>query len=578
MDTMHPVYTMQAECQDCYKCIRRCPVKAITVHEGRAQVNSKRCISCGQCVLACPGKAKRVRQDISVVRGFMQSGKRVLVSLAPSWRGAFDYRPRKMIAILKALGFDGVGETAVGAQQVSIKVAQLLNHARQGLNISSACPVIVDYVRRYKPEFASRIIPVASPALTHAKLLKNHYGDNCEVVFIGPCIGKKNEAYAHPDLLLAALTFDELKQWIHESGLNTDTINSTSDLSYVPELAYEGRLYPLDDGMNETIRRVGVSEHVQLLHVASLELFANSLRELSLNRVDKVMFIEALACAGGCIAGPCISSGARKSDFEIISDVLRHTRYREEIPKEPALVVPMKYLPERVDDKVYTPEELRQALKRIGKLSAKDELNCAGCGYQTCMDLARALLNGYAEPAMCVSYMRQVASKKADAMFKYIPAAMAMLDRNLNIMEVNDAFISMFAAEIKSAMPSPEHYVGLPAEQFLNFTAMLRKVLKTGKDILKEHVQRKDKLYDLYIFCVERSEIIGVMITDITGFQVERGKTARRAKEVISRNISIVQEIACLLGEHMVETEALLNSIAREDDDDDQGEPLCPLI
>jgi hypothetical protein len=36
------------------------------------------------------------------------------------------------------------------------------------------------------------------------------------------------------------------------------------------------------------------------------------------------------------------------------------------------------------------------------------------------------------------------------------------------------------------------------------------------------------------------------------------------------KNITIVQNIACLLGEHMVETEMLLSSIARDFDDKDE--------
>ena len=51
-----------------------------------------------------------------------------------------------------------------------------------------------------------------------------------------------------------------------------------------------------------------------------------------------------------------------------------------------------------------------------------------------------------------------------------------------------------------------------------------------------------------------------------------RNATVEKAKEVISKNISIVQEIACLLGEHMVETETLLNSIANDYDDKNDGE------
>ena len=82
-------------------------------------------------------------------------------------------------------------ETAIGAQEVSIKTAEMLNNMEQGLWISSACPVIVEYVRLYKPEFAKYITPIGSPAKTHARMLKDLYGDDIAVVFIGPCIGKK---------------------------------------------------------------------------------------------------------------------------------------------------------------------------------------------------------------------------------------------------------------------------------------------------------------------------------------------------------------------------------------------------
>ena len=34
----YPVYTIEAECQDCYKCVRHCPVKAIQVKDGHAAV------------------------------------------------------------------------------------------------------------------------------------------------------------------------------------------------------------------------------------------------------------------------------------------------------------------------------------------------------------------------------------------------------------------------------------------------------------------------------------------------------------------------------------------------------------
>lgn len=571
MEKINPVYTLTNECQDCYKCVRVCPVKAIRIQDGRAGVIAQRCISCGNCVLSCPSNAKQVRNDVEEVRRILQSKEQVIVSLAPSWRGAFEYSTAKMISVLEHLGFSSVSETALGAQEVSVHTASILNQAQSGVFISSACPVIVDYVRLYKPEFTENIVSLASPALTHAKLLKKTFGDSIKVIFIGPCIGKKNEADRNKDLIFASLTFEELKLWLKEEDINTDKIEVKEDAHFVPENASEGALYPMDGGMNETIRRVGVKDNVQLMNVCSLDLFAKSLNELDLSKIDKTIFIEALACVGGCISGPCISS--KKSDVSIISDVLANTTFRMDIPQTAQVVVPLEYKPSEVENKIYSLEDLQKALKRIGKLSASDELNCGGCGYSTCRGLAKALLDGDAEPQMCVSYMRQLATRKADAMFKFMPSAMLMLDKDFNIIEANESSIRMFFAEkSKTYLTHPDQIIGTYAGDLLGLNAMFKKVLKTGSDIRKERYVYQGKFYALYLFCAEKGESIGVLITDTTQFQGNKEKIVTRAREVISKNITIVQEIASMLGEHMVETETLLSSIADDFDDDDEDE------
>ena len=179
-----------------------------------------------------------------------------------------------MVAVLKKLGFSGVSETALGAQEVSIQTAKMLNNSASGLYISSACPVIDDYIRLYKPEFAKCITPIASPALTHCGLLKEMMGDDIKVVFIGPCIAKKNEADKNPDLMAAALTFDELNYWIKEEFIDVDNIEPDHTCHFVPEGAFEGALYPLEGGMNETIKRVGIDkDDVTFIAVSSLEDF-----------------------------------------------------------------------------------------------------------------------------------------------------------------------------------------------------------------------------------------------------------------------------------------------------------------
>ena len=54
MDTLRPIHTETTECQDCYKCVRGCPVKAIRIENGSAMVMAERCLLCGHCVTVCP--------------------------------------------------------------------------------------------------------------------------------------------------------------------------------------------------------------------------------------------------------------------------------------------------------------------------------------------------------------------------------------------------------------------------------------------------------------------------------------------------------------------------------------------
>lgn len=566
MNKQNAVYTLINECHDCYKCVRECPVKAIKIENGHASVLAEKCIACGNCVKACPSNAKRVRSDIDKVKTLFLAQKDVYVSLAPSWSGVFDYRPEKIIKVLKKLGFKGVSETALGAQEVSAKTTEILNNTEKGLFISSACPAIVDYIRLYKPEFTKYITSMASPALTHAKMLKEIYGDQIGVVFIGPCVGKKNESDKHKDLIDASLTFEELKFWLNDELDDIASIIADASEKFIPEDAFEGALYPLDGGMNETIKKIGLKESVQLLNICSLQAFDNALKGLNPEKLSKPIFIEALACDGGCVAGPCIST--QKSGINIMSDLLSKVKYRDKIPEIAKTFVEMQYDEQPVETLDYPLEKILKAMKKIGKHSEDDELNCGGCGYSTCRELAKALIAGDAESSMCVSYMRKIAMRKAAAMIRCMPSATVMVDNDLRVVEANDAFMKMFCEDMYEVFASRQDgLVGAAIDRIVDFSDIFKAALKSGKDIHKERFPIKNRLYDINAFTIEKSEIVGAIITDVTQSETNREKIAQKAQKVISKNISIVQDIACLLGEHMVETEMLLSSIANDYDE-----------
>ena len=227
-DRKYPLYTIKNNCMDCYKCVRRCPVKAIKIEDNSAQIIPELCIACGTCYRVCPAKAKQPRNDLARAKYLIESGKDVYVSLAPSWITEFKgLSEEKMIASLRRLGFKGVGETAAGAEEVSAHIAQMLSEKETGLFISTACPSVVEYIRKYLPEMIKYLTPLSSPLLAHCQMLKNKMGQDIEIVFVGPCIAKKLEADSHPELLSLSLSFNDIRQWFLEAGIIPEEIRSS---------------------------------------------------------------------------------------------------------------------------------------------------------------------------------------------------------------------------------------------------------------------------------------------------------------------------------------------------------------
>jgi len=172
---------------------------------------------------------------------------------------------------------------------------------------------------------------------------------------------------------------------------------------------------------------------------------------------------------------------------------------------------------------------------------------------------------------MCVSYMRKMAMRKAAAMLRCMPSATVMVDNNLRVIEANDAFMRMFCEDMYEVFSTRQDgMVGVAIDRVVDFSDIFKSALKSAKDIHKERFPIKNRLYDIIAFTIEKSEIVGAIITDVTLSETNREKIAQKAQEVISKNITIVQNIACLLGEHMVETEMLLSSIAHDFDDKEE--------
>ena len=556
----NPVYTTENECQDCYKCVRHCPVKAIRIVNGKASVIPEACVACGECVKVCPAHAKKIRNDLARLKEMLSSGEPLYASVAPSFTGYFKGATiGQLAAALKRIGFAEASETAHGAESVSAHVARLLDATTSPLVISSACPAAVDMVRKYMPGYAKFISPLPSPVRAHCRLIKEKFGSKAKVVFFGPCAAKKNEADTYPDELALAVAFPALEQLFEEKGVK---FGEEAELALGP--AEEGRFYSVEGGMNDTLRD-GRTD-VRYVSVSGLEDFRRMLEdfnprefELHPEKFTRKLFIEVLACPGGCVNGPAMPRGASGLATLFATDATA--------PIQPstrrcfAHCGVSKYEPVAMDADEPAEDAIAAALARVGKYTKADEVNCGACGYDTCREFAKALIAGKAEEAMCHTYLKKNFQRTSNALIKYIPAGVVIIDAKGAIIECNAIFAEM--ADAKTEYEALGNLDGLTIDAFMpEFQELFTGAIEHGSEIVKYRQPWKDRIVTVSVFPISIGEFAGAVIQDVTKNEGRREEIAAKARDVIRKNVYTVQQVARLFGEHIAETEIMLNEIA----------------
>lgn len=564
MQTQGIVTTNKARCRDCYRCVRVCPVKAIRISEGQAQVDRERCIVCGTCIRECPQKGKQVRSDLARVREMLATSANVIASLAPSYVAAFpDYGGGLLPGLLKQLGFHLVTETALGAEMVARATATLISE-EPNTYVSSACPALVNLITRYHPWAVDKITPIVSPMIAHGRYLKRKYGPDTRVVFIGPCPAKKSEA-EEPDIagaVDAVLTFEELRSWIAEEDIKVDQLRP-SDIDDIP--ASQARLFPLEGGL---ARAASMSADMLRPDFAAVS-GGNEVQEMlrNLKEGSSIRLFEALLCQAGCISGACFGDG--RDSFQRRNRVLQHEKRTQKKSDEADILAAMEGLDlsraisaRPLKQPEYTEEQIREVLARTGKQSPDDELNCGACGYSTCRENAIAVLSGMAERTMCIPWMRSVAERKADQIIHSSPNAIVIVDSNLRIVSFNPAF-----AEIFSCTPG---LVGKPLSTLMD-PDDFEKVLARAVDRVVNKLVSYPNYHvsgSLNVYRLEDEDLVVGILANVNKsteglnrLDQIREETLANAEQVIEKQMLMAQEIASILGETTSETRVLLRKL-----------------
>ncbi len=399
------VYTLKNRCRVCYTCVRECPAKAIKIINGQAEVLNERCIVCGNCTKVCSQGAKVFLHTIDNVNELLKSGKKNIAIVAPSFPAEFeeinDYRI--FVSMIRKLGFDIVSEVAFGADLVASQYRKLIENNSEKCFISSDCPAIVSYVEHYHPNLVENLAPIPSPMVAMSRVMKEKYGNYANIIFIGPCVAKKAET----DEVDEMITFAELREMFTNNKIKPFDVEPTE---FDPPLGGKGAVFPVSRGLLQTAGITDDVFHGNIIVAEGKNDFQEAIKEFEDGLIHS-QHLELLGCEG-CIMGPGMTNRQRHYAKRILVnnyvkhkiENLEHEKWKKDIETYLNIDLTAKYKERERLLESPDRQNVEEVLESMGKQSLKDHLNCGACGYETCEEHAKAIVQGLAEIEMCLPY------------------------------------------------------------------------------------------------------------------------------------------------------------------------------
>ncbi|MCY6369604.1 [Fe-Fe] hydrogenase large subunit C-terminal domain-containing protein [Clostridium ganghwense] len=568
---MNYISFSNASCKNCYKCLRACLVKAIKFKNGQAKIVQERCIACGHCLEICPQNATKVISDLDRVKEAISSKKKVVVSVTPSFAGFFNVEEEKIAAALRKLGFSFVEENDLGTGILAHYYEKYLNENKLENYITTFCPSANSLIQKYYPELIKYMIPVVSPMIAQAKVLKKIYGEDSFVVFIDPCIAKKIEAneFEGEKIIDAVLNFNEINKWIYGSGIRLDELKAEEFDKNMPK---NGKSFLLEGEVINSIKNTIDRKALHPITISGTEDCIEILDSIQMGAI-KGVFVELNICKGGCIGGHNMMKN-KKQYYKRLHKTKEYIKNKEKSEKS-NIIKETEHILESIDfgrkfkDKSFkrpiaTKQDIERIMKQMGKFVKEDKLNCGVCGYDTCMEKAQAIFEGMAETDMCLHFMRSKAESLSDVIIDNTANSIIMVDGDINIIEINPAAQEVF-------MVKSENILGKPLNLLID-DADFRKVKETGENIIGKKVvyPQYNAVFMENIIYLPKQNLILAAMTNI--IEEEKNKrelnrvkknTLNAAQEVIEKQMRVAQEIAGVLGETTAETKVLLNKLRR---------------
>ena len=323
---------VEEKCTHCGLCKKTCD----SLHD----IGSD-CIKCGQCILTCPTGALIPKYDYKEVLNYLNdTDYTCIISISPATRVSLikelnfkSNYTKKLVGVLKALGFDYVYDVAVGADLTTIEESMEFIERIKEKNfplMTSCCPSWKKFA--FSNNLGKYVSSTKSPIKMQGYLVKEYlskyFPQNKKVIncLLMPCISKKEEIKETSDIDYV-ITTRELLYMISESQLEMHLIKDTDFDPLISSASSSGIIFGTSGGVLESVLRTTYYllngkdmpkseqnkcfDNKKLFEEAEYDFNklkikvarVNTMHEVKKLDLSKYHLIEVMACPGGCING-----------------------------------------------------------------------------------------------------------------------------------------------------------------------------------------------------------------------------------------------------------------------------------
>ncbi len=540
---------VEAQCHNCMRCVRACPVGAMTYVHNEPTIAAEECILCGRCYVACPHEAKSLLTEFQQVQKWLDERQEVVLSVAPSFAAVWP-KLSSLEKILTGRGFSHIEETARGAAVVSKAYANLIEKGEMKNIISTACPAINTLIEKEYGDLVGYMAPVVSPFIAHGRMIKDKYPD-AKVVFLSPCIAKYKEIEdaRFAGAVDACIGMEEIIDWIQadvkdeEKDEWTDFQNSIS------------RIYPTAGGILHTL---APSDHYRYIAVDGVGRVKSLLESMRKDHLEGY-FVEVNACRGSCMGGPLLSHFTH-NEWVGESRIRKNMSEEKIVPGALPVDVEAVWAKENIYRPQHSEEEIQDEMIAMGKTSPDKIHDCGACGYESCRLKAIAVLDGKADPKICMPEALERAQSLASVVNENTPNGIIVFDSDMKVREMNPAARKLLSYDmvnptgmpLSAVLPNPE------LEEIVKKRLSKTQYLRTFYDLYQ-------RLFEHAIVHINNDDLTVIILMDRTEEEYKekmltkmRDQTMSVTQKVLDDQMRAVQEIASLLGETTAESKVAL--------------------